>query len=124
MQTITHEVMSTVCYDGLCGRLAATTPGRGPAVTQIHAHGADGKKKDKDYEILINGTPFVVEDEVVTHEQVVALAFPDSAPGVGYSVVYRNARGGRGGSGTLPARGTVRVKQKGTSFYVTPTTRS
>lgn len=97
---------------------------KGAAVTQVDAHGADGKKKDKDYEILINGTPFVVEDEVVTHEQLVALAFPDSAPGVEYSVVYRNAKGGHGGSGTLPARGTVRVKQKGTSFYVTPTTRS
>lgn len=82
------------------------------------------KSKDKDYEIVVNGTPFVVEDEVVTYEQIVGLAFPNGDPGVRYSVAFRKAKGGHGGSGTLPVGGAVRVKETGTSFDVTPTTRS
>jgi hypothetical protein len=80
--------------------------------------------KDKDYEIVINGSLAVVHDEVVTYEQVVALGFPHGQPGIKYSVAYRKATGGHGGSGTLAPGASVTVKRKGTSFDVTPTTRS
>jgi len=85
---------------------------------------AEGKRKDVDYKIVINGSPFVVEEQIVSYEQVVALGFPNGEPGIRYSVVYRNARGGHGGAGTLAPGATVTVKVKGTSFDVTPTTRS
>ncbi|WP_165553113.1 multiubiquitin domain-containing protein [Kribbella speibonae] len=41
-----------------------------------------------------------------------------------YSVAYRKANGGHGGTGTLTPDTSVKVKKKGTSFDVTPTTRS
>jgi hypothetical protein len=84
----------------------------------------DDKGRKRDYEIVINGTKFVVEDEVVTYQQVVALGFPNGELGVKYSVAYRKARGGHGGTGTLAPDTSVTVKEKGTSFDVTPTTRS
>jgi hypothetical protein len=83
-----------------------------------------GQPKDKDYEIAINGTRAVVEYETVTYEQVIDLGFPARDPAVIYSVAYRKAKGGHGGSGTLVPGGSVTVKKKGTSFDVTPTTRS
>ncbi|WP_161498928.1 multiubiquitin domain-containing protein [Cryobacterium aureum] len=77
--------------------------------------------KARDYEIVINGTPHVVDNADVTYGQVAQLAFPGASdPDVTYSVAYRKAHGG---SGTLVAGGSVKVK-KGTSFNVTPTTRS
>lgn len=79
--------------------------------------------KDKEYEIVVNGTPHTVTDPNVTYEQVVQLAFPGANdPNVTYSVAYRKAHG-KGGSGTLVAGRLVKIK-KGTSFNVTPTTRS
>lgn len=83
-----------------------------------------GGPKDKDFEIAVNGTRAVVEDEEVTYEQVVDLGFPGHDPAIVYSVAYRKAQGGHGGSGTLVPGGSVTVKKKGTSFDVTPTTRS
>lgn len=77
--------------------------------------------KDKEYEIVVNGTPCAAADRDVTYEEVVQLAFPDASDSnVTYSVAYRKAHGG---SGTLVAGGSVKVL-KGTSFNVTPTTRS
>jgi len=83
----------------------------------------DPNGKDKECEIVVNGTAHVVPDDDVTYEQLVALAFPGASdPNVTYSVAYRKAHG-NGGSGTLVADGSVKAK-KGTSFNVTPTTRS
>jgi hypothetical protein len=76
------------------------------------------------YEIVINGSRFEVKDETVTYEQVVALGFSGADPNVIYSVAYRRAKGGHGGSGTLVPGTSVTVKKKGTTFDVTPTTRS
>lgn len=85
---------------------------------------AEERTKRKTFEIVVNGTAYEVFDETVTYEQVVALSFPDSDPAVIYSVAYRRARGGRGGTGTLVPGTSVAVKKQGTSFDVTPTTRS
>ena len=98
--------------------------GRGKPLKEPNDPAGDDKGKDRDYEVVINGTKFVVEAEDVTYGQVVALGFPNGEPGVQYSVVYRKAKGGQGGSGTLAPGTSVTVKQKGTSFDVTPTTRS
>lgn len=84
----------------------------------------EDRDKTKNYEIVVNGTPFPVHDETVTYEQVVHLGFPQSDPEIIYSVAYRKAQGGHGGSGTLVPGASVTVKKKGTSFDVTPTTRS
>lgn len=83
-----------------------------------------GQPNDKGYEIAINGSPAVVENETVAYEQVVDLGFPGHDPEIVYSVAYRKASGGHGGRGTLVSGGSVTVKKKGTSFDVTPTTRS
>jgi hypothetical protein len=76
------------------------------------------------YEITVNGRPRVVNDEHVSYEQLVQLAFPGpQAPNVVYSVTYTHAAS-KPSSGTLGAGGVVEVKKKGTIFNVTPTIRS
>ena len=85
---------------------------------------AKERTQDKDYDIVVNGSRFEVGDETVTYEQAVALGDSNGDPNVIYSVVYSNAKGGHGGSGTLVPGTSVTVKKRGTSFDVTPTTRS
>jgi hypothetical protein len=81
-------------------------------------------KHDKTYEVIINGTPYDLADEVVTYEALGALAFPGHDPAAIFTVAYRNAIASHGGSGTLVAGESVKVKKKGTSFDVRLTTRS
>lgn len=80
--------------------------------------------KSKAIEIFVNARPFDVPDRDVTFEEVVALAFPNQAPGVDteYVVTYTRAQHGNG-SGSLAPGQRIRVK-KGTSFGVQTTTRS
>jgi hypothetical protein len=80
--------------------------------------------KDKGIAIVVNGSEHTVDDEVVSYEQVITLGFPNGEPGIEYSVVYSKAKAPAGGSGSLVAGRSVTVKKKGTSFDVTPTTRS
>ncbi len=81
-------------------------------------------KHDKTYEVVINGTPYDLDDEVVTYEAPGALAFPGHDPAAIFTVAYKNAIAAHGGSGTLVAGESVKVKKKGTSFDVRLTTRS
>jgi hypothetical protein len=84
----------------------------------------DEATRVKGYEIVVNGTPDTVQEQRVTFEQVVKIAFPAASdPNVTYSVTYRKAHQDRSG-GTLVAGGSVEVKKKGTSFNVVATTRS
>lgn len=85
-------------------------------------HGSD--KREKTYEVVINGTPYDLDDEVVTYEALGALAFPGHDPAAIFTVAYKNAIASHGGSGTLVAGESVKVKKKGTSFDVRLTTRS
>jgi Multiubiquitin len=86
---------------------------------------AEAGHANKDYEIVVNGTLADVERQEVSYEQVVNIAFPGQHdPNVTYSVAYRNADAPHGGSGILVAGGSVKVKKEGTSFNVTPSTRS
>ena len=84
----------------------------------------EGAKKDKDYEVVINGTRVELDDDTATYEQLSNLAYPGHDPQAMFSVAYRGAIAPRGGSGTLVAGESVRVKKKGTSFDVRLTTRS
>lgn len=81
-------------------------------------------KHDKTYEVVINGTPYNLDDEVVTYEALGALAFPGHDPAAIFTVAYKNAIASHGGSGTLVTGESVKVKKKGTSFDVRLTTRS
>lgn len=85
---------------------------------------AEQKPGHKPYDIVVNGTRAVVDDASVSYEQVVKIAFPAPEPGVTYSVAYHNADSPHGGAGMLVPGESVRVKKDGTSFNVTPTTRS
>jgi hypothetical protein len=81
-------------------------------------------KDPKTVTIFINTRPYEVEKkDLVSFEEVVALAYPDTPPGgnVGYSVLYESGHGGA--DGTLVAGESVKVKE-GMRFDVTATDRS
>ena len=81
-------------------------------------------RPSKTYEIIVNSRPRVVEDQRVTFEQVVQIAFPGSHdPNVVFSVTYRHAAS-KPHAGELAAGGAVDVKKKGTVFNVTRTVQS
>lgn len=80
--------------------------------------------KDESYDVVINGTPYDLQDEVVTYEALGDLAFPGHDPAAIFTVAYKDAIAAHGGSGTLIAGESVKVKKKGTSFDVRLTTRS
>lgn len=86
------------------------------------ARGADNK--DKEYEVVINGTPHTLSDDETTYEALGSLAYPGHDPAAIFTVAYRNAIAPHGGSGTLVAGESVRLKKKGTTFDVRLTTRS
>ena len=81
-------------------------------------------KKEKEYDVTINGTSFPLDHEIVTYEELGQVAYPGHDPQALFTVTYRNAHGPHGGSGTLVAGESVKVKKKGTSFNVRLTTRS
>lgn len=78
----------------------------------------------KTYAVVINGAPHTLDDEIVSYESLGALAFPGHDPAAIFTVAYKNAIAPHGGSGTLVAGESVKVKKKGTSFDVRLTTRS
>jgi hypothetical protein len=92
-------------------------------------HGTTGvdladRRKDKEYDIVINGELAVVPHEVVSYTEVVAIAYPEQPdPNTTYTVTFRKAQGPRH-EGVLVEGQTVTVKHKGTVFNVTPTNKS
>ena len=83
-----------------------------------------GPKPKQTYNITVNGRPRVVEDEHVTYEQLVQIAFPGPKPAkIVYSITYTHAAS-KPSSGTLGIGGVVTVKKEGTIFSVTPTVQS
>lgn len=77
------------------------------------------------FEIIVNARQRIVTDKLVTFEQVVLLAFPDSPPesNVVYSMTYRHSDS-KPHAGELGSGGSVVVKEKGTIFNVTKTVQS
>jgi Multiubiquitin len=82
-----------------------------------------GKKPDKSYEIVVDGTPHTVEDDTVTYEQVVAIAYP-TPPNADtkFTVTFYKAHDPK--EGTLKPGGSVEVKKHGTVFNVKATIKS
>lgn len=82
------------------------------------------QKKDKDYDVAINGTPFSLDHATVTYEDLGQLAYPGHDPQALFTVTYKKADAPHGGSGTLVAGESVKVQKKGTTFNVRLSTRS
>ncbi|MET8548906.1 multiubiquitin domain-containing protein [Micromonospora zamorensis] len=81
-------------------------------------------KKHKEFEVVINGTVLTLDHDTVTYEELGQLAFPGHDPQAMFTVTYRHADAPHGGSGTLVAGESVKIKKKGTMFNVRLTTRS
>lgn len=84
------------------------------------------KSKDKEFEVVINGTETLLDHKTVSYEELGELAFPGHDPAAMFTVTYRHADPSHGGtaSGILVAGELVNVKKKGTTFNVRLTTRS
>ena len=81
-------------------------------------------RPSKTYEIIVNSRPRVIEDQHVTFEQIVQLAFSGAHDAnVVFSMTYRHAAS-KPHAGELGAGGAVDVKKKGTVFNVTRTVQS
>jgi hypothetical protein len=85
-----------------------------------------GKKKDKEFEVVINGTETPLDHDSVAYEELGELAYPGHDPAALFTVTYRHADPSHGGNanGTLVTGESVKVKKKGTTFNVRLTTRS
>lgn len=84
------------------------------------------KKKDQEFEAVINGTETLLDHDVLTYEELGQLAHPNHDPEAKFTVSYRNADPSHGGTknGTLVAGESVTIKKKGSTFDVRLTTRS
>ncbi|WP_309616513.1 multiubiquitin domain-containing protein [Salinibacterium sp.] len=84
----------------------------------------DAKKPKEKFAIVVNGESSIVDDELVSFEQVVTIAFPvDPSPDTTYTVTFGNAKGRRH-EGELVQGQSITVKKKGTTFDVSPTGKS
>ena len=83
-----------------------------------------GHPDEKGFSIIVNGREKTVEDEEITFDRVVALAFDEPPTGefICFTVTYRNA-GGRKPQGTLIEGETVKLRE-GTIINVTVTDKS
>lgn len=88
-------------------------------------HFITAKRPVRDYTIIVNSREESVPNKVVTFEQIVLLAFPDTSceSNIIYSMTYRNAAS-RPHAGELAEGGVVEVKHQGTIFNVTKTIQS
>ena len=83
-----------------------------------------GHPDEKGFSIVVNGREKTVEDEELTFDQVVALAFDDPPTGkfICFTITFRNA-GGRKPEGTLTEGKSVKL-QDGTVINVIVTDKS
>ena len=67
----------------------------------------------KEVTIMVNGTPYRVEKDEITYDEVVTLAFPDYVqhPERTYSVTYKRGHGSKP-EGILSPGSKVRVKNE------------
>lgn len=71
----------------------------------------ENKNKDnKIYRISINGTEVEVNQDILTYEEIVKLAFPLQSPSTIYSVSFEKARQPK--EGDLVAGQSVEIEQK------------
>lgn len=93
------------------------------STTQVHGDAAGSHQKE--FTIVVNGTPQKVKTDDVSFAQIVNLAYngqPPSGPDYVFTVTYRNAAGKKR-EGTLTVGQTVEIKD-GTIFNVTATNKS
>jgi hypothetical protein len=88
------------------------------------SHEQEHDKRDKEFEVAINGTMVTLDHDTVTYDELGQLAYPGHDPQAMFTVTYKNAIAPHGGDGTLVAGESVKVKKKGTRFNVRLTTRS
>ncbi|MFJ4818325.1 multiubiquitin domain-containing protein [Streptomyces sp. NPDC088801] len=81
-------------------------------------------KRDKGFEVIINGTMVTLDHDTVTYDELGQLAYPGHDPQAMFTVTYKNAIAPHGGDGILVAGESVKAKKKGTYFHVRLTTRS
>ena len=83
-----------------------------------------GRPDDKGFSIIVNGRRKTVEDEELSFDQVVALAFADPPSGqyICFTITYRGA-GGRKPEGTLIEGESVKLRD-GAVINVTVTDKS
>jgi hypothetical protein len=81
--------------------------------------------RHQEYSIIVDGQRKQVTSDVVSYDQVVEFAYPGEVhdPQYTFTVTYRHADEEKH-DGTLRPGKTVRVKQEGTVFNVTRTTKS
>ena len=80
--------------------------------------------ENKGFDIIVNGRTYTVDNDEVTFDEVVNLAYPEGGRGplISYTVLYYEG-GGREKEGGLNEGEKVKVKD-GTVFNVTRTDRS
>jgi hypothetical protein len=76
---------------------------------------------DKTYKLTVNGVEHTVDHEVLTFDEIVALAFPNADPNTIFSVSFDHAREPK--EGELLKGQSVTIKQN-TEFDVDDTGRS
>jgi hypothetical protein len=79
------------------------------------------KHHDKTYKVVVNGTPTDVDQEVLSFDEVVSLAFPNPDANTIYSISFEHAKEPKEGE-LLPGQ-SVTIKQN-TEFDVDDTGRS
>jgi hypothetical protein len=88
-------------------------------------HFHTGEPPEKHFTIIVNTDPVVVDHDVLTFDELVAIAFPVRPTGLDpdFTVSFEQAKS-QPHHGDLPAGGTVTVKKHGTIFDVDHTNRS
>jgi hypothetical protein len=80
-------------------------------------------EKEKDFQIVVNGEQKTVQDESVSYEEIVKIAYPTPpAPDTLFTVTFRNAKKPKEGS-LVPGQ-SVEVKKDVTIFNVKATGKS
>lgn len=82
-------------------------------------------QKEKDYELILNGTPTTVEKDTFTYAEIAALAFPEltTDPVAEFAITFEKAQS-KPREGTLSEGDTIEIKKNGTIIDVTVTNRS
>jgi hypothetical protein len=109
------------------GRLQPLAMGVSLVEHVYSAENSKGKQQDMakdEYIIIVNAEEHTIEQEKLTYEQVVELAYPGgpTGPDITYSVTFEHAKEPK--QGTLSAGGSVEVKKRNTVFDVIQANRA
>jgi hypothetical protein len=92
------------------------------AVAQ-HEPGSTSAEKERQFNLIVNGTPEKWANETISFDEIVRLGFPtDPNPNTIYTVTYKHGPKENSEGGLVQGQ-SVTVKS-GMKFYVTPTGQS